>query len=301
MIYDYDREELIYENYKENDYCVYKLNTVYSDEKMYVHVFEPEKKVLGDIVFVHGIGGRNIKYLQWYGRFFSKKGYRTSFTILPFHGERKPEGIYDGDPFYSSDPYKCNNLFHNSVKDVRRTIDLVETFNEYNSDNLYIMGVSMGGMIAVMASALDKRIKKTILMITGGNWRWINFYSPYTQKVRDEYEKYGNEWGCHCEKDCLKYRKDAFSDVQKNINKIEDIFSVPKIMCFQYDPLSYAKFIDNEVLFISGIYDKVIPEKSVEELYNMIKNKKRIKFPGGHKSSIAFKRYLAYKVLKFIK
>ncbi len=51
-------------------------------------------------------------------------------------------------------------LFHNAVKDVRRTIDLLESFDDYSEDNLYLMGVSFGGIIGTMALALDKRIKK---------------------------------------------------------------------------------------------------------------------------------------------
>ncbi|RAO98782.1 alpha/beta hydrolase [Petrotoga sp. 9PW.55.5.1] len=277
------------------------MDPIYEEnETQIVHVFQPQGKVKGDIVFLHGIGPNNIPYLEWYGRFFKKFGYRTSVVILPYHLERKPKDVEDGDPYYSPEPKECVVLFHNAVKDVRRSIDLLETFDDFSEDNLYLMGVSFGGIIGTMSLALDQRIKKGILMITGGNWRWINFYSPYTQKVRERYAKEKNSFGCDSEEFCKKFRSDAATFVKDNINSIEDIFSKTPITCYHYDSLSYAKFVKQPVFFVKGSFDKIMPHKATRDLEKLISNKIVRRIPAGHKSSYFLKRFVGKWVINFL-
>jgi len=270
------------------------------NETQVIHMFKPEQKVKGDIVFLHGIGPNNVPYLEWYGRYFKKLGYRTSVVILPYHLSRKPNEVEDGDPFYSPEPQECTVLFHNSVKDVRRTIDLLETFDDFSENKLYLMGVSFGGIIGTMTLALDKRVKKGILMITGGNWRWINFYSPYTGKVRERYAKEKNSFGCDSEEYCKKYRSDAANFVKNNINSIDDIFQKTPISCYHYDPLSYAKFVNQPVLYIKALFDKIMPHKATNDLQKLLPNKKVKRLLSGHKSSYLFKRTVGRWVTNFI-
>ena len=307
MIYDYDKTIKNIKKEKREQYTEYILKAPYEEkfykenEKLIFRVFENKKPLKGDIVFIHGIGPNNIKYLQWYAEYFSKQGYRTTMTILPYHYKRKDQNIIDGDPFYSADPDVCVELFHNAVKDVRKTIDYISDFQDFKNENLHVMGVSFGGIIATMLLALDDRINKGILTITGGNWRWINFHSPYTERVRKEYKEKGNAYGCNGEEFCVKnYRNNPKEFILKNFSSVEDIFEKSKIPCYQYDPISFAPFVDNKVLFIKGKYDKIIPERSTDELYDLLPNAKMKKFPAGHKSSILFKRIIGRWAINFI-
>ncbi|WP_165146395.1 alpha/beta hydrolase [Marinitoga sp. 38H-ov] len=304
-MYMYKKENINFDKYNENDYTVLKFpvnyNTNYDENKnVYVHLFEP-KKVNGDIVFLHGIGNTNIPYLEWYARYFKKFNYRTSVVILPYHLQRTPKGYNGGDLFYSANPDKCVVEFHNAVKDVRRTIDIIENFNDYNPNKLYLVGVSFGGIIGTMTLALDKRIKKGVLMITGGNWRWINFHSPYTEVIRKEYYTIGNSYGCNSEKFCIEnFRKNAVDFVLNNFKTIDDIFDKAPIPCYSYDPISFAKFVDQPILLIRGIFDKVIPKEATDDLISLLPNVIVDKIPTGHKSSILFKNILSKKIINFI-
>ena len=214
--------------------------------------------------------------------------------------ERRPNNIVDGDPFYSPEPQDCVILFHNAVKDVRRTIDLLETFKDYCEDNLFLMGVSFGGIIGTMVLALEKRIKKGILMITGANWRWINFYSPYTEKVRTGYATQKNSFGCDSEEYCKKFRSDAKNFVKNNFNSIDDIFKKSPITCYHYDPLSYAKFVKQPVLFVQAIFDKIMPKDAIKDLEYLLPNKVVKKILAGHKSSILYRSLIGRWVVNFI-
>jgi pimeloyl-ACP methyl ester carboxylesterase len=307
VIYDYDKEINDVKKEVKEKFIEYTMKTPYKEkyhkenENMIFKVFENKKALKGDIIFIHGIGPNNIKYLQWYAEYFSKKGYRTTMTILPYHYKRKSSDLMDGDPFYSSDPDKCIQLFHNAVKDIRKTIDYISKFDDFDKKNLHVMGVSFGGIIGTLLLALDKRINKGILTITGGNWRWINFYSPYTDRVREEYRTKGNAYGCNGEEFCAKnFRSDAQKFIKENFFSLDDIFEKSPIPCYAYDPLSFAPFVENKVLFIQGKYDKIIPKKASEELYEMFPNVKKKVFPAGHKSSILFKRIIARWAINFI-
>jgi hypothetical protein len=144
-IYEYKKDKISYKKHPNDFYDEYMFKANYDTEfkenkYVYLHVFESKKKeTAGDIIFLHGIGDRNIPYLEWYGRYFSEVGYRVAFVILPYHLKRKPEGIKGGEPFYSAEPTKCVVRFHKAVKDVRRSIDLLETFQDYEENNLFLM------------------------------------------------------------------------------------------------------------------------------------------------------------------
>lgn len=307
-IYEYNKDVVNYEKVNENsEYDTYIFPVNYEVEfpenkNVYVHVFEPiTEKFKGDIIFLHGIGDNNIPYLEWYGKFFQKKGYRTTFTIMPYHLQRTPYGYKGGELFYSAEPNKCVVRFHKAIKDVRRTIDLIESFPKYDKSKLFLIGVSFGGMIGTMVMALDKRIKKGTLVITGGNWRWINFHSTYTGMVREEYATKGNSYGCRSEEYCVThFRSDPVKFCRENFKTINDIFDKSPIPCYHYDPLSYAKFVNQKILFIRGKFDKVMPKEATNELLELLPNKKVRFIPTGHKTTIIFKRQIGIWILKHL-
>ncbi len=200
------------------------------------------------------------------------------------------------EPFFSPLPLHCSKVFHKAVKDVRRTIDYIA---EFPSLPVSIMSYSFGGMIATMCLALDKRLKGSVLAFSGADYRWINWYSPYTEQLRENYAKYSNEYNCVDELSCIKNRS---RDMQRIgvLKEIDDIFSLFPA-CFHYDPLSYAQFVDQPVLFFQGLFDKVIPFISSQSLFEKLPKAKKLIVPSGHKSSYIFKKTIAQKVLKFLK
>jgi len=297
--FDYEKIPFNLQIKKEENYSLIILDTPYEPDveqsrRIYIYDFQVESPV-ENLIFLHGIGNGNIPYLMWFGENFKKHKIRTYFLILPYHGPRAPENWEGGEPYFSSSPAHCVVRFHQAVVDVRRTLDYIETVSDIQTS---IMGFSFGGMIATMSLAIDKRLHKGILAFTGGDWRWINWHSPYTESIREAYAKFGNEIGCRTEADCIRNRGDPLKVIE-SFEKIEDIFKHP-IGCFYYDPLSYGKFINQEILFFSGIFDKVIPSKSSKALLSTLKNVHEVIMPSGHKSSYFFRRFIAKKVVEFI-
>lgn len=290
--FEYEKKEIVSQIIKNEKFNIIKFNTPYKSE-----VKESEKIIIyeylsktpkANLIFLHGIGNGHIPYLTWFAEKFRKYGFNTYFLILPYHLNRAPVDWKGGELFYSASPKKCEIRFHQAVIDVRRTIDYIES---KSSLPLNIMGFSFGGMISTLSMAVDKRLKKGVLAFTGGNWRWINWYSPYTENVRQEYKTIGNELGCHSEEYCIKLRGNP-EKVISSFKNISDIFKHP-IGCYHYDPMVFAKFVDQKVLMFTGLFDKVINKKSSDSLFKMFKNAKRIYIPSGHKSSYLFKNFIA--------
>ncbi|WP_084758794.1 serine aminopeptidase domain-containing protein [Thermosipho affectus] len=301
-IYEYDPNiPLNLKKAKFSDYTLVSFDTTYEPDipeskRIFVYQYH-SKNPWGKIIILHGIGNNHIPYLMWYAKQFSKFGLESYFLIFPYHLNRGKKEWEGGEPFYHHSPAHCVVRFHQAVKDVRRTIDVIEKND--NTDNLFIMGFSFGGMIATLSMALDKRIKAGIIAFSGGNWRWINWYSPYLEKVRTSYKMYSNEWGCFDEVKCVNLRKDSFNKLKK-IKTINEIFKL-KPTCFHYDPISYAKFIEQPILVFKGLFDKIIPSKASEDLYNLFPNAKKILIPSGHKSSYLFRRIITKKGIDFLK
>ncbi len=283
------------------DYAGYE-DPIVENRTSYVRLFEPENgEIKGDLILLHGIGENNIPYIQWFANQFSHRGIRTWYQLLPYHYKSKPATMYGGEPYHSADPDICVKRFHMAIRDTRKIIDFAEEQKGFKSQNCYIFGFSFGGMIATMAMGIDKRISKGVLAITGGNWRWINFYSSYSQAVRDDLAKNSNPYGCKDEADCIKrFRGDPVNWVRENVKSVEDIFDKAPIGCYHYDPLCYAPLIDRPVLFLKAAFDKIMPKNATQELESLLPNKIVKTIPTGHKSSIVLRRRILNWSMRFL-
>jgi len=305
-IYEYDKT--IPFNLKKEEkegYTLLTFDTVYEPDipeskRIYVYQYHAQNPWM-KMIFLHGIGNGHIPYLMWFGEHFAKEGIETFFVIHPYHAERAKPEWEGGEPFFHHSPAHCIVRFHQAIKDVRRTVDLLESdesFKHLRRLPLSVMGFSFGGMITTMTLALDKRFDAGVLAFTGGDWRWINWYSPYVEPVRQGYAKYSNEWGCKDEQKCIELRKESRKKVHV-LKSIEQIFEL-KPTCFHYDPISYAVFVNQPVLMFQGVFDKVIPSQASNGLFRLLPNAKKVIVPSGHKSSYLFRRFISRNTVKFL-
>ena len=242
------------------------------------------------VVFVHGLGDRNIDYLKFYPENLSKHGYTTIMPILPYHLTRIPQ--HKSISFLSGTAADIEKRFCQSVVDVLTCVDYLESLG---LSKIHIMGFSFGGMISTIALSIDKRINKGIFAVAGGNFEYITWKSTATKVLRIRYE---DEDSCSPEK-CHELHK-SFDDQIKSFHKLEDLNLLPD--CFRYDPSLYAKFIDpKNILMFSSIFDPFIPKKSSDDLWTRLKNPKRYLLPSGHLTAhLLFKHFILKKSLIFL-
>jgi len=168
--------------------------------------------------------------LKYYPKYFTKKDYTVLMPELPFMMERKPEKYREKELFLSGFTEDIEKRFYQFVNDIRTLIDYLER-EEYEEVN--IMGYSFGGVIATIAMALDQRIKKAVLVVTGENMEYITWQSLATRELR---QRYWEEQFCDLET-CHELHK-KFDQAAAEFEKVEDLKKLPP--CFRYDPSLFA-------------------------------------------------------------
>ncbi len=254
-------------------------------------LFRSNVQTKGAVLFIHGTGQRNFEPLQYYAKHFSRHGYTTLMPVLPYHFERTPKGEKSGLAFIKGNDVELAFRFEQAVTDMLTCIDYLEK-EGFSSVN--IMGFSFGGMISVIAMALDKRITKGVFAVTGGNYEYITWKSLATRVLRVSYEE---DESCTPKKCHLRHA--VFDEVSKKFHSLEDLQGMP--VCFTYDPSIFAPLISpRPILFFKAAFDEFIPSASSNDLWEKLGNPKRYVLPCGHLGAhLFFKRFIAKKSLEF--
>lgn len=244
------------------------------------------------LIFIHGFGELKIfELLKYYPKYFAENDYTVLMPVLPFLMERKPEKYREKDLFLSGFAEDIEQRFYQSVNDIFAFVDYLEAegFKELN-----IMGYSFGGIISTIAMALDQRIKKAVLVVTGGNMEHITWESLATKELRERYRK---EDYCNLEK-CQQLHQN-FAQAAAEFNELKDLKKFPT--CFRYDPSFFAHRINRKnVLMFNAIFDKLIPRESADDLWQRLGEPKRYNLIAGHYSThLFYKNFICKKAANF--
>ncbi|NUV00282.1 lysophospholipase [Marinitoga sp. 1154] len=280
-----------------NDLTLLKSNypCKYSESsKIFVYTYNTQSD--RTLLFIHGLGTKNLKYLKWFPENFAKNGYNSALMILPYHFDRTPSGYKSGEMFLSTtNNYVLRARFEHSVVDILTTLNYLK--EKFNSE-LYLMGFSFGGMVSTIASSLRQDIKGLSLAVTGGNFYHITWKSFVTGVLRVQYEENKE---CNPEK-CRLYHQNDYPIYLKKLDNPEVELDKAPIACFEYDPLTFAKFVKTPTIMFKALFDIFIPKNSTMDLYNAINVRKKLySIPSGHLTSYLFKRYILRKTLDFFK
>ncbi len=246
----------------------------------------------GAVVFVHGTGNRNFSHLQYYPRKLSENGYVTIMPVLPYHFERVPSGDTVSSAFLKGSSSAMEKKFYQAAIDVMTCVDYLEG---RGFEKIHIMGYSFGGMISTIAMALDKRLDRGILIVTGGNFEFITWHSIATRVIRLKYEE---DESCNPEK-CHKIHR-TFDETARNFGGVGELEKLPS--CFRYDASLFANMINGEkVLMFTALFDPFIPRKSSDDLWHRLGKHKRYKLLSGHMTAhVFYRRYILKKSLAFL-
>ena len=244
------------------------------------------------LIFIHGFGEMKIfELLKYYPKYFAENDYTVLMPVLPFLMERKPEKYREKDLFLSGFAEDIEKRFYQSVNDILTCVDYLESegYKEVN-----IMGYSFGGLIATIAMALEQRIAKAVLVVTGGNMEYITWESLATKELRERYKK---EDFCNLEK-CHQLHQN-FGQAAAEFKKVEDLKEFPA--CFRYDPSFFAHKINKEkVLMFNALFDNLIPRESADDLWQRLGEPKRYNLIAGHYTThLLYKNFICKRSDKF--
>lgn len=237
-------------------------------------------------ILVHGLGMRASS--KWdESIYYIPKGMDACAIDLPYHRHRKTE--IDLMSAFRDGIFSLN-FFRQGILDIIRTVDLVKAMG-YKEIN--IIGISLGSFFSLMAMGIDKRIKKGVLLLCGGDQRIITWKSPAMIKVRQQHKKEGITYS-HCLK-CRSFHSDFLHSIKDGHlpSKIKS-----DVICFYFDTLSFAPLIDpQKILMINALFDIIIPRESTKKLHKILGEPLLRWIPSGHLSLFIFKR----KIISYIK
>jgi len=202
-------------------------------------------------VFLHGYGGSKEDMLSFAG-LIAAEGYAIIAIDAEFHGERREEG----KALYSPNLEESRNGIIQTIIDLRRAVDYLETREEIDSERIGYVGGSMGGILGAIFIGVEPRIKAAALLVAGGNMSLMIMKSqhPAIPAIRRYLEEQGMTYG----------------ELQEALNPV--------------DPLNFiGSFSPRPVVFHLGKYDQIVPAEAGEQLYRAAGEPKQVYwYDSGH-------------------
>ncbi len=199
------------------------------------------------VIVLHGYGG-NKGFTGLFASAFIPMGYAVIGIDIEYHGDRKEEG----KDVFSTDVKDDVRSLHQTIVDLRRTVDYLESRGDIDAKRIGYIGTSLGGFLGAVFSGVDKRIKTSILIVGGGNWEKMILKSqvPPFKIIKSDF--------CNNKDFCIK-------DFASKMDVIE--------------PLNFVGLISPEpLLMINCKNDKYVPKETAEELFDSAKEPKTIEW-----------------------
>ncbi len=127
------------------------------------------------VIFLHGTGGRKEEFLAEM-RTFADRGFATAAIDARHHGARITRGGLN-EQYYAAmvETFRTGKgrpYLYDTVWDVMRLVDYLETRSDVDASRIGLMGISKGGTEAYIAAAVDPRIAVTVPIIGVQGYRW---------------------------------------------------------------------------------------------------------------------------------
>ena len=260
------------------------------------------------IILTHGFSSRKDKLRNYYFLInkITQKNLNCAFINLPFHLNRTPTDEISGRRLLYFNDVGILEFFHQSVVDIRKLIDIILNIRPFK--NIYICGLSLGGMISIISMVYDRRIKKGIFLITGGNWKEIHWDGMLKFFLKGNCLSDGIITRKKCNNFYNKFPK--FLEELKKIPLNEltnDLVDFPELkkatlkMCFLCDPLAFAHKINPEnVLMINSKFDQYFTKESTTFLWEELGKPKIYWLNNLHTSKILTNPEVIKKITNFI-
>ena len=154
------------------------------------------------VIFLHGTGSRKEEFLALM-RTFADRGLASAAIDARHHGARITAAFGPGNEQYFAamlETYRTGKgrpYLYDTVWDVMRLVDYLQTRADVDPARIGVMGVSKGGTEAYLTAAVDPRIAAAVPIIGVQGFRWAldnnqwqarvsTFSPPINHAARDE-------------------------------------------------------------------------------------------------------------------
>jgi dienelactone hydrolase len=191
------------------------------------------------VVVLH-ILGADFPLSRYMAARLADRGVAALFLKLPYYGERRPLGGPGPVPrrFLSADIERTVTSMRQGICDVRRAVCWLASRPDVDSSRLGVVGISLGGIVASVATAVDPAVREGVFLLAGGDLSRILWGLPETRAFRESWQAAGRT--------------------------IADL----KALTDPFDPLTHAhRLAGKRILMLAGKVDEVVPPESTQALW----------------------------------
>ena len=215
------------------------------------------------VLILHYWGAADLKNERALAQELNRSNVGAAIMTLPYHLTRTPSGRRSGEMAIEPDPRRMVLTMSQAVLDARRSIDFLETRQEFDPTRIGIAGTSLGALVAELTYGVDERISQASFVLGGADLARIVWTSSLLVRQRD----------------ALIRRGFTEENLRESIQAIE--------------PLKYlTSRMATPALVIGGQYDTVIQLQSTQELIACLSSPKVIWLDTGHYGGIFVQRRL---------
>lgn len=133
------------------------------------------------VICLHILDG-NLELVRICCSSLASRGVPAVLFLLPYYGER---GDGSGHRGLLSNMELLAEAVRQSVADVRRTVDVLQSRPEIDSQRIGVCGISLGALIAASAFAEEPRLHRAALILGGGDLAEIIAQANETRRLRE--------------------------------------------------------------------------------------------------------------------
>lgn len=119
-------------------------------------------------------------------REFARNGIAALMPMMAYYGERRPAAAMPHQPYYIGE-----DAVRQTVMDIRRARQLLESFADIDRDRISLAGLSLGAIVGGLAAGVDGHFHRCVLIMGGGNLADIIWQSPIAADFKKQYEENG--------------------------------------------------------------------------------------------------------------
>ena len=189
--YEYDKQLPLQDSVVlVKDTATYKLYEVYYRSVNYKQVTGlltipgNVTKPLPVIILLHGAGDeKTVDYIEFGNDFLRDGNYAVLRIDISKHGDRVEEK-YDLD-FTGETKYWSREIITQTVFDLRRAVDFIETRDELNPEKIGFFGISLGGITGTIFCGVEKRVKVPVIVLAGSQLKIMFGTKAFSADTRD--------------------------------------------------------------------------------------------------------------------
>ena len=130
-------------------------------------------------IILHGLGDKkDTDYMILGDSILSSKSFAVFRIDFAMHGERVKKKYK-----FKGIDYTLRDAIKQTVFDLRRGLDYLDTRSDIDSTKTGFIGISLGGIAGTVFCGVDARIEVPVICITGGGLRAIEGVSGFGDKV----------------------------------------------------------------------------------------------------------------------